>query len=140
MNILIKPLIISVFVLEIFCNFPKESQKLDENEARALSVLLQGSGSGNGSDQDNNGDESGITLGGSVTGLDLNSVLLLQNNFSDLLQVTLNGTFTFQRKYPPDSNYAVTVFKNPEGKVCNVLNGVGKLNTANYFGVVVDCN
>jgi hypothetical protein len=84
---------------------------------------------------------TGLTVGGSVSGL-LGSGLVLQNNGGNNFTVSGKGNvaFTFSTPLSPGSAYAVTVFAQPSNppQVCTVVNGTGTA-TANVNTVEVDC-
>src|SRR6266851_7458565 len=58
------------------------------------------------------------TVGGTVSGL--NGTLLLQDNASDTLTVSANGSFTFGTPVPAGSVYSVMVKSGPSGQTCSV--------------------
>ena len=84
---------------------------------------------------------TGLTVGGSVSGL-IGSGLVLQNNGSDNFGVVGNGNvpFTFSTPLTTGSAYAVTVLTQPANpaQVCTVVNGSGTV-TANVNNVQVVC-
>jgi hypothetical protein len=84
---------------------------------------------------------SGLTLGGSVSGL-IGSGLVLQNNGGDNFQVTGYGnvTFTFSVPITPAATYAVTVLTQPANpaQVCTVVNGTGTVS-GNVANVQIIC-
>ena len=82
-----------------------------------------------------------FTVGGNVTSL-TGSGLVMQLNGADDLPVTAFGPFTFQTKVMTGANYAVTVKSQPmsPAQTCTVMNGSGKMGTANVTDVLVACN
>lgn len=82
-----------------------------------------------------------FTVGGNVTSL-TGSGLVMQLNGADDLPVTAFGPFTFQSKVATGANYAVTVKSQPmsPAQTCTVMNGSGKMGTANVTNVLVACN
>ncbi|WP_206212380.1 FG-GAP repeat protein, partial [Wenzhouxiangella sp. XN79A] len=84
--------------------------------------------------------DSVFTVGGTVSGL-AGSGLVLQNNGSDDLQISANGSFVFATPLDDLSAYAVTVLTPPTGpsQTCSVSNGSGNLAGANVTNVTVDC-
>lgn len=82
-----------------------------------------------------------FTVGGNVTSL-TGSGLVMQLNGADDLPVTAFGPFTFQTKVMTGANYAVTVKSQPmsPAQTCTVMNGSGKMGTANVTNVLVACN
>ena len=69
-------------------------------------------------------------LGGSVTGLASGASVILQNNGSDALTVTANGTFTFSSSLASSAPYVVTVSQQPANQTCSVANGVGAISSS----------
>src|SRR5271166_4428212 len=65
-----------------------------------------------------------FTLGGTVSGLSGNG-LVLQDNGGNNLSISSNGSYAFSNPLANGSNYNVTVFAQPTGQICNVTNGYG---------------
>jgi Galactose oxidase, central domain len=84
---------------------------------------------------------TGLTVGGSVSGL-MGGGLVLQDNGGDNFAVngTGNVPFTFVTPLSAGSTYNVTVFKQPSNpaQVCSVVNGSGTANS-NVGNVQVIC-
>ena len=78
-----------------------------------------------------------FTVGGTVTGL--TGTVVLQNNLSDDLSLSADGSFTFSTSVAKDLDYDVTVKTNPTGQVCTVTNGSGTV-TADVTNVTVTCS
>ncbi len=79
-----------------------------------------------------------VTIGGTITGLTANG-LILQNNGSNNLSVSANATaFTFPTPVNPGSTYNVTIAQQPAGLSCSVSNGSG-VATTNVTNVNVSC-
>ena len=82
------------------------------------------------------------TLGGTISGLSGNH-LLLQNNFGGSLVATGNGPFTFPIALVDGSFYTVTasVIAQPgsPSQACTVSNGSGTLHGANVTNIAVTC-
>ena len=83
---------------------------------------------------------SGVTIGGTVTGLTGTGLALLDNG-GDSLAVTANGPFTFKTSLATGTAYAVTVGTQPTGpaQTCTVTNGTGTTGTTNVTTVAVSC-
>ena len=81
-----------------------------------------------------------VTIGGTVTGL-TGSGLVLQNNGTDDLPITVDGPFTFVTPLLPGGLYSVTVFSNPNNpsQTCSVTNGNGTVPTEAVTNVTVTC-
>ena len=75
----------------------------------------------------------------------LNGSLTLQNNGGDDLTVSANDrkaiqSATFNAKLAPGSSYDVTISSQPDGQICSVLNGSGKVDAnEDVSSVVVTC-
>ena len=81
------------------------------------------------------------TVGGTVTGLQGDGGLVLQNNGGDTLTISANGTFGFASSLPPGSSYAVTVKTQPStpSQKCTVTGGSGTI-ASNVTSVNVTCS
>jgi hypothetical protein len=97
------------------------------------------SGVPGGSGGSGSGGTGPFTIGGTVSGLS-GSGLVLQDNTTDSLSVTQNGTFTFHTAINSGGSYAVTVFTQPSNptQTCAVAAGTGTAS-ANITGVTVTC-
>ena len=81
------------------------------------------------------------TMGGTVSGLS-GTGLVLQNNSSNNLPVSANGSFTFTTAIASGGAYNVTVFSQPSNpaQTCGVTaGGSGTVASANVTSVVVTC-
>ena len=67
----------------------------------------------------------GGTVGGTISGLDSGTSVTLQDNGTDSLVVSNNGSFVFAIALTNDATYSVTVLKQPSGKTCLVTNATG---------------
>ncbi len=76
------------------------------------------------------------TIGGTVSGL--SGTVVLQDNGTDNLTVSSNGSFTFPTALSSGSQYAVTVASQPSDQLCTVGNSSGAA-TANVTNVTVSC-
>jgi 6-phosphogluconolactonase (cycloisomerase 2 family) len=81
---------------------------------------------------------SGVTIGGTVTGL-TGTGLVLADNGADNLTIAQNGTFTFATPLASGKAYAVTVLTQPTGQTCTVANGTGTTGSSNVTNVAVAC-
>lgn len=77
------------------------------------------------------------TIGGTVSGL--NGTLVLQNNGTDDLTLTNDGSFVFFTTLPNGVSYNVTVLTQPTGQSCTVTNGSGTMSGADITNVSVTC-
>lgn len=78
------------------------------------------------------------SIGGSVTGLNTSTSVVLQDNGTDNLTVSSTGKFTFPTKLSSGTAYNVTVYTQPTGQTCTVSQGTGTA-TANVTSVSVAC-
>lgn len=132
-------LINSLFLL-VFCNLPQLEKKVNNTESRLISELVGMRSINSGNDGEEIPDNGELfTVGGNVSGIPLNETLLLQNNFSEVLSVFINGPFSFSQKVQNQVNFNVTILKNPAGRTCLVQNGMGKIESANFNGIIVIC-
>jgi alpha-tubulin suppressor-like RCC1 family protein len=81
------------------------------------------------------------TIGGTVSGM-AGSGLVLQDNGSDNLPITQNGSFTFPTALVSGKGYAVTVLTQPTNpaQTCTVTYGGSGTATSNLVIVQVTCN
>jgi hypothetical protein len=70
------------------------------------------------------------SVGGSLSGLNANASVTLQNNGGDNLTLAQNGSFHFPTFVPGGSSYNVTVLTQPAGQTCSVVDGSGTLDAA----------
>jgi 6-phosphogluconolactonase (cycloisomerase 2 family) len=84
---------------------------------------------------------SGVTIGGTVTGL-TGTGLVLQDNGADNLTITKTGSFTFATALASGTAYAVTVSTQPTSpsQTCTVTSGTGTTASTNVTGVTVNCS
>ena len=82
---------------------------------------------------------SGLTysVGGTVSGL--TGPVVLENNASDVVTVSADGSFTFPTQLASGAAYNVTVQANPTGQTCTVANGSGSIASADVSNVSVTC-
>ena len=106
-------------------------------------TLSNASGSGLGADVSNVSvvcQNSGFTVGGTLSGLVSGVQVTLADNAGQPLVLGANGSFTFPQLLAPASNYLVTVSSQPvNGQTCSVNRGVGYAMTANVSNVAVVC-
>ncbi len=77
------------------------------------------------------------SVGGTVSGL--SGTLKLNDNGTDTLTLTANGTFTFAAQLASGASYAVTVAAQPAGQTCTISNGTGTIASSNVTAVAVSC-
>jgi hypothetical protein len=81
------------------------------------------------------------TVGGTLTGLPAGDTVTLQDNGSDNLSLSTNGTFTFPTALPNGHAYSVTVSGTSGRTPPNITlrNGSGTISGANVTNVAVQC-
>ncbi len=81
------------------------------------------------------------TVGGTLTGLPAGDTVTLQDNGSNNLTLSANGTFTFPTALPNGHAYSVTVSGTSGGTptTCTLTNGSGTISGANVTNVAVQC-
>ncbi len=97
-----------------------------------------GSSSGSGSSGEGSGNTVTYRVGGAVTGLNTNGLVLQNNNTVDL-NVVANGAFQFNSRYVAGSAYRVSVKKQPENQHCEVTSEAGVVGTQDIDTVQVSC-
>ncbi len=85
-----------------------------------------------------NGEKS---IGGDLSGLNSGASVTLQNNGTDNLTLTANGSFQFASDLQGGTAYNVTILSQPIGQSCTVSNASGTLDAAAdpVQNVAVDC-
>ena len=79
------------------------------------------------------------TLGGTVSGLRIGMTISLQNNLSDDIKVSSNGSFTFPTSLVGYQDYSVSIFSQSFGAGCTVTNWTGASSGTNITNVLVSC-
>jgi hypothetical protein len=85
----------------------------------------------------------GFTVGGTLTGLPAGATVTLQDNGTDSLTLSINGTFTFPTALPNGHTYSVTGSGTGGGTLTTyttgtiTANGSGTISGANVTNVVV---
>jgi uncharacterized repeat protein (TIGR03803 family) len=97
--------------------------------------LLSACGGGN-----SNSSPNAYSIGGIVSGLYAGAQVALQNNGSDQIRVTANGSFSFDTPVSPNGTYAVTVATQPLAQFCTVTAGKGSSVTSNISSVRIACS
>ena len=105
----------------------------------AVTGFIAGCGGGSGKNVQNQTTTTTYKIGGTASGL-VGSGLVLQDNGSDNLTVTANGSFTFATAIANGAAYNVTVLTQPSNpaQACTVTNGSGTA-TAAVSNVQVSC-
>jgi N-acetylneuraminic acid mutarotase len=104
--------------------------------AVASAVLALGSCGGSKSSS-----SSSYTVGGTITGLNAGSVVLIYNDTTTLTIASGATTWVFAGSFAAGSSYAVTVETQPAGELCEITaGGSGTALTANVTNVAVQCS
>jgi hypothetical protein len=85
---------------------------------------------------------SAFTVGGTLTGLPAGDTVTLQDNGSDNLTLSTNGTFTFPTALPNGQSYSVTVSGTSGRTPPNITltSGSGTISGANVTNIAVQCS
>jgi hypothetical protein len=104
-------------------------------QGAVLAMLLVGCGGGS------NGDFVAFVRG-NLSGLGDGKLVALQNNNGDeVITLTQNGAFKFEKKLVIKENYDIRVKNQPAGQVCVVTNGSGSINSSSedITNILVTC-
>jgi len=106
----------------------------------ACSGVPSGSGSGGTGGGGGGGGTGSFTIGGTVSGLAAGASMTLENNGTESLLVSANGSFTFKTAIAANKPYLVVVSQPPTTppQTCTVAAGSGTA-TATVTTVVVTC-
>lgn len=80
------------------------------------------------------------TIGGTISGLKKEGLVILLNNSDDHLLIEANNTFTFATPVAHGGDYEVTIAVQPVGQTCTVPNGKGYHVTETISDIVVLCS
>lgn len=79
------------------------------------------------------------TIGGTVTGLDVDKSVKLRLNSVETRTVSTNGPFTFSKQLATGKYYAVTVATQPTDQICLVTNSGGTVGDNAVSNITVNC-
>lgn len=79
------------------------------------------------------------TVGGTISGLSTNGLVLRNNGSDDLIIPSEATAFQFPTPVSSDSNYSVTIAAQPANAYCYVANGSGSNVLANVTDVQISC-
>ena len=82
--------------------------------------------------------ESSYQIGGTVSGLSGDG-LVLRNNGVDDLTIDADGGFAFSAKLDDGAAYNVTITTQPAGQSCTIANGSGVLAGADVINISITC-
>jgi len=88
------------------------------------------------------GGASDATIGGTLSGLGSGLSVVLQDNSTDKLTLTSNGSFSFATNLSAGAAYSVTVLTQPVGQTCAVSNASGTVDSLadSVSNVLVTCS
>ena len=78
-------------------------------------------------------------LGGTVSGLTQDQLVLTVGSLTVTLRPDSNMSFQFPSKIYDGANYGVTVLQQPAGLTCTVQNGTGTMPSGDKLDLVVTC-
>jgi len=81
------------------------------------------------------------SIGGTISGLSAGNSVTLEDNGSDPLTLSANGSFTFATTVLAGNSYDVTVSAQPAGQTCSVAGGAGTVSATSIdvTSVAVTC-
>jgi len=84
--------------------------------------------------------QSGLTIGGSISGL-MGGSVVLQNNGVGNLSLSSDGAFVFADPVSTGATYNVTVLTQPAAppQTCTVANGAGTVASTNVTNITITC-
>ena len=96
-------------------------------------------GTGNVTSVTVNCNANSFTVGGSVSGLA--GTLVIENNASDALTLSQNGSFAFATPIASGGSYAVTVKTQPgaPSQTCTIANASGTMGSSNVSSLAITC-
>lgn len=108
--------------------------------ALSLTGLNACGGGGSSSPTSSAGNIQSYNVNVTVTGV-LGSGLVLQNNLSDNLDVSSDGTYQFSQPIQSDGSYSVLVANQPSSpsQTCSVANGNGVVVGADISNITISC-
>ena len=78
-------------------------------------------------------------IGGTLSGLGDDLTVTLQNNASDDITLSANGSYRFVTELADDAEYEVTVSTQPDGQTCTVSNGDSAIDAADVSNINIAC-
>lgn len=86
------------------------------------------------------GDSGNLQLAGSVSGVSMTGLVLINNSNGEKLAVAPGqSVFAFTKLLSSDENFDITVSTAPDNADCSVANGKGKTGAYSISSVVVSC-
>ncbi|HEY0747819.1 MAG TPA: hypothetical protein VGD63_14055 [Steroidobacteraceae bacterium] len=110
-------------------------------------TIANGSGTTSGADVNNiavsckTNSNPAYTIGGTITGVSISGPIVLQDNGTDNLTVSADGSFTFATPIPSGSAYSVTAVSSTtsQTRTCSFTNASGVVGGANVTDVSIVC-
>jgi N-acetylneuraminic acid mutarotase len=93
-----------------------------------------------GKSSSSSGSSATYTVGGTISGLNANSVELIYNDTNTLSVSAGATTWVFAASFASGSSYSVSVLTQPLGELCEVTGGGSGTLTANVANVTVVCS
>lgn len=78
-------------------------------------------------------------LTGTITGLDVDGLVVINGNGSQYTAKKDDKSFTYTDAIPSQSSYGLVVLKQPAGKVCTIANGSGTMQDADVTNIAITC-
>ncbi len=111
--------------------------------AFSIAVLLAACGGSGGESSVAGGGETvnqtTYSVGGTVSGLPAGASFIIENNRTETLTISTNGTFKFATRLASGSTFGLTITKQPAEVLCSAMNGAGKLESENVANITINC-
>jgi len=79
------------------------------------------------------------SVGGTVTGLNVDGLVIINGNGSEFPVPKDTATFTYTDTIKSQTSYGLVVLKQPAGKSCTIANGTGVMQDAPVTNVAITC-
>ncbi len=117
----------------------------DPTKPNQTCAVVDGSGTVAGDDVVNvsvNCTIDSYLIGGTLSGLLVGEILVLQNNNGDDLVLLSNGTFVFDQPIEDLSSYSVTVLSQPTNPIqnCTITSGSGNVAGEDVIDITIACD
>jgi len=91
-------------------------------------------------DDSDSGLTGSYTIGGSITGLTADGLILKNNGGDDISVASGSTSFSFTTQVANGGEYSVTVSTQPTGLSCSVANASGTVSSADVTDVAITCS
>lgn len=78
-------------------------------------------------------------LTGTVTGLDVDGLVIINGNGSEFTVPKAATSFIYTDSIASQSSYGLVVLKQPAGRKCSIANGTGTMGDADVTNIAISC-